>query len=74
MNPSDFFVVKCGKYTLMRKIGLRNYSLVSDSSLSAIDSIYRGICEGKYATEQELFQAIYDQFGNHSILPVLRTP
>ena len=68
MEPSDYFVAKSDKFTLIRKIGSRNLPLVSDSQTETIREIYRKICDDKYTSERELFEDIFSHYSGKSII------
>lgn len=71
MESSDYFVAKSDKYTLIRRIGNRNISLVSDLNPTFINLIYQKICNKLYSSEKELFEDIYSHYSNLSIVPIL---
>lgn len=68
MESSQYFVAKSDKYVLVRKIGNRNFRVVSDTEIMPIQLIYQKICSGKYSSEQELFEDIYYLYRHKSIL------
>ena len=72
MQSSQYFVAKSDKYVLIRRVGKQNISIVSDINATQIYSIYQKICTQKYASERELFEDIYRQYSNHSIIPFFK--
>lgn len=69
MNASEYFVTRTHVHTLHRRIGERNFALVSDARPDEIDRIHRNIAAGLYPSERELFADIYEKFGERSIIP-----
>lgn len=51
----------------MRKIGNRFFRIISDTNITPVELIYQKICSEGYTSEQELFQDIFDLYGNISI-------
>lgn len=72
MESSEYFVTKSDKYVLMRKIGIRNIPIVSDIKATPIYSIYQKICTQEYASEQELFEDIFNRYSDKSVIPLFR--
>lgn len=68
MESSQYFIAKADKYVLVRKIGNRNFQIISDTKITPIELIYQKICSNKYASEQELFEDVFHLYGNKSIL------
>lgn len=67
--PPDL-VLKCHRdypYVLVRKIGNRFFRIISDTNITPVELIYQKICSEGYTSEQELFQDIFDLYGNISI-------
>lgn len=58
---------KSDKYVLVRKIGNRFFRIISDTNITPVELIYQKICSEGYTSEQELFQDIFDLYGNISI-------
>ena len=55
------------RYVLVRKIGNRFFRNISDTNITPVELIYQKICSEGYTSEQELFQDIFDLYGNISI-------
>lgn len=55
------------QYVLVRKIGNRFFRIISDTNITPVELIYQKICSEGYTSEQELFQDIFDLYGNISI-------
>lgn len=51
----------------VRKIGNRFFRIISDTNITPVELIYQKICSEGYTSEQELFQDIFDLYGNISI-------
>lgn len=68
MESDQYFVAKTDKYTLFRKIGDRVIPIVTDVNAERINSVYQKICDKKYASEKELFDNIYEQYSQKSIV------
>lgn len=71
MESSEYFVAKSDKYILMRKIGIQNVPIISDINAIPIYSIYQKICAKGYASEQELFEDIFNHYSDKSVIPLL---
>lgn len=67
MESSQYFIAKSDKYVLVRKIGNRFFRIISDTNITPVELIYQKICSEGYTSEQELFQDIFDLYGNISI-------
>ena len=67
MKSSQYFIAKSDKYVLVRKIGNRFFRIISDTNITPVELIYQKICSEGYTSEQELFQDIFDLYGNISI-------
>lgn len=72
MNKNGYFVAKTDRYALMRRIGSRAITLVSDASPDSIRAVHRKIQDGKYPSEQAMFQDIFDRFSGKAVLPLFR--
>lgn len=71
MESFQYFVAKSDKYILMRKIGDRNFPIISDINAAPIYSIYRKICAKEYVSEKELFEDIFNRYSDKSVVPLL---
>lgn len=65
----DYRVVDTADYGVpqFRKIGNRFFRIISDTNITPVELIYQKICSEGYTSEQELFQDIFDLYGNISI-------
>lgn len=72
MNKDEYFVTKTDRYALMRRIGNRAITLVSDASPDGIRAVHQKIQDGEYPSEQAMFQNIFDQFSGKAVLPLFR--
>ena len=72
MESSQYFIAKSDKYVLVRKIGNRNFQIISDTKSTPVELIYQKICSDGYASEQELFEDVFHLYGNKSILPYFK--
>lgn len=72
MESSQYFIAKSDKYVLVRKIGNRFFRIISDTNITPVELIYQKICSEGYTSEQELFQDIFDLYGNISIFHLIR--
>lgn len=68
IRPSDYFVVHADKYSLYRRVGGRVFCLISDPDRDPIMRIYENIQQNKYPSRAALFDDIYDQYQNRSLL------
>ena len=64
-DSSQYFIAKSDKYVLVRKIGNRFFRIISDTNITPVELIYQKICSEGYTSEQELFQDIFDLYGNN---------
>ena len=72
MNKNGYFVAKTDRYALMRRIGSGAITLVSDTSPDGIRAVHQKIQDGKYPSEQAMFQDIFDRFSGKAVLPRFR--
>lgn len=73
MDSTQYFVAKTDRYTLFRKIGDRNFAIVSDANAASINSIYQKICNKRYTSEKELYEDIFKQYSQKSIIPLFQS-
>ncbi len=73
MESLQYFIAKTDKYVLFRRIGNRVIPIVSDVNIEPIKAIYQKICDQKYTSEKELFDDIYKQYSNKSIVSLFQT-
>lgn len=67
MESHQYFIAKSDKYVLIRKIGNRNFQLISDTEIAPIEVLYQKICSHEYTSERELFEDIFRLYRSKSI-------